>query len=181
MSGAKAVAAGLLAALAAMPACAGASGRLGLQGGFVAAEFVRAAAGGGIHFDVGFPLGTYGSLHYYPNADVWMKTRERAGWFRQRHMEVALNLADIRYYPPVAARIVAKPYIGAGAIGVLAFLQEETQQGWEPLETEFHPGADFFGGCDFVLTKHLALFVELKGKSNGRTAFKMFGGLALLL
>ncbi|MBD3392016.1 MAG: hypothetical protein GF418_08080 [Chitinivibrionales bacterium] len=162
------------------PALSKPAARLGLHGGLVAVELVGATGGYGAHFDVGFPVKSFGSVHYYPSVDFWMKSEDKGGYDLYRRMELAANLVDFRYFPPVPEQIVVKPYIGGGASGIVQMLSYERIYEDKTLNTEMHFGGDFFGGVDFAVTDALRLFVEIRGKSNGHVAFKMFGGLSLV-
>ncbi len=168
--------------LAAGLAAARATGSIGLGGGLVAAELVGATAGCGLHLEVGFRHRIFGTVSWYPSVDAWMKTKENYhGAQTHREAEIAFNLAEIRYIPPVPDRITVKPYIGLGGMGIVGMVQEVARTGTETTETSFHPGFDIFGGADFWITPKFAAFMELRGKSNGATAFKMFAGLAFRL
>jgi len=154
--------------------------RLGIQGGLFAADIIGATAGYGIHADIGFKIKQYGWIDYYPSIDFWMKTIDKDAYIKYRRMEIGLNLLEFRYFPPIPESIIARPYIGLGGIGVLAILDYERIDNKKSTDPHMHWGFDFHGGCDFILKPNLRTFVEMRGKSGGTAAFKLYAGLAYL-
>lgn len=168
----------------------------GVRMSFVKPDYVDATVGFGGHFDIGFELSRFGSLHFYPSVEFWTRGEDNK-WTRNniahedshRYTEVAFNIFDVRYFPPMPSGFIFWPYAGLGPtffLRIYSFEEHETLTTTGQVitsidrdpDSDIDIGFDFIAGFELRFTSSFYAFSELKGKFNHYDTFKWTAGVA---
>ena len=167
----------------------------GLNTAFVAPENLGPTLGGAVRFDVSFKVDRIGTFSYFPSMDLWTRSRDRGirdyndnYWIiqRNRYTQLALNIGDGRYIPPVRDDFPLKPYAGFGP-GMLVRWDRSIEE-FDPREPGPVPDdrsnvdsdltslVNLFTGLELRVNPRAYFFFELRGKFRNRDVFKMSAG-----
>lgn len=166
----------------------------GLSTGFVAPENLGPTLGGAVRFDVSFKFDRIGTFSYFPSMDLWTRSRDRRSFRRDgyrvtqrnRYTQLALNIGDGRYIPPIRDDFPLKPYAGFGPGFIVRW--DRWIQEFAPLEpvpalddrsdvtSDLGSLANLFTGLELRVNSRAFFFFELRGKFRNRDVFKMSAG-----
>ncbi len=167
----------------------------GLNASFVAPENLGPTLGGAVRFDVSFKFDRIGTFSYFPSIDLWTRGKDRGTrpydndyriTQRNRYTQLALNIGDGRYIPPVRDDFPLKPYAGFGPGMVVRWDRwieefEPRDPGPAPfdrsdIDSDIGSLMNLFTGMELRVTSRAYFFFELRGKFRNRDVFKMSAG-----